>query len=293
MGKTVGVNYLNRTKLKNKIGEENNEFYTTYESIEKEMQYYLHLFKDKIIYLPCDDPKLMVGGKPVGSQFWNYFYNNFDKIGLKQLIATYYDKNNTAKIYSYENGKLEVEDLGFNGDFLDDRLSAVIEHSDVVITNPPYSPFRAYVKKLLDMNKDFILVGPVTAVSYKIVMGQIALDKIKIGNSRNDKFTSPNGEKLATGSFWYTTLNFKRIINYRQYKCKYDPKYYPKYDNYDAINIDKSSEIPNDYYGFMGVPQSFIHRYDFNKFKICKCIKPKLNGKDLYNRLIIKRIVED
>lgn len=280
------------------------EFYTQLPTIEKELYHYRHHFKDKIVFLNCDDPEY--------SNFWKYFSLNFDFFGLKRLISTHYNENEPSyKIEKYEeNGRVltATTPLVGNGDFRSEESIDLLKMSDIIVTNPPFSLFREYVAQLFEHDKKFIIMGNNNAITYKEIFPLIKENKMWLGNNSNFncefevgegyRYTrEENGKKFGRvkSISWFTNLEIKKrheeLLLYREY----DPKKYPKYTNCDAINVDKVSDIPKDYNGLMGVPITFLGCYNPEQFEIIKFRKGD-DGKDLmledkqpYFRILIKR----
>ncbi len=257
----------------------NDEFYTQLTDIEKELKNYKEHFKDKIVFCNCDDPEY--------SNFWKYFSLNFDHLQLKKLIATHYETDKASyklEMYRDEAGvHTEIKTLKQNGDFRSPECIELLRGSDIVVTNPPFSLFREYVAQLMEYDKKFLIIGNMNAITYKEIFPLLKDNRIWLGiNNGSHEFEVPDsyakgtiridadGQKYAKlGNIaWYTNLdNRKRhedIILYRQY----NEDAYPKYDNYDAINVNKTSDIPRDYDGVMGVPISFLDRYNPEQFEI-------------------------
>ena len=283
--------------------EKNDEFYTQFEDIEKELIYYKKQFKDKVIYCNCDNPH--------ESNFFKYFIENFNDLGIKKLIATNYksqyipvaykaeivEVKNTDKVF--ENPKNKLTTLKGDGDFRSDECIELLKVADIVVTNPPFSLFREYVAQLMEYKKKFLIIGNKNALTYKEIFPLIKENKIWIGFNSPNEFIRPNGtitKNVAGLTRWFTNLEVsKRHENLTLYK-KYNPEEYPKYDNYDAIEVSKVAEIPYDYEGAMGVPITFIDKYNPEQFEIIKFRKGNdnkdlsVNGKCPYFRIIIRRI---
>ena len=275
------------------------EFYTQLTDIEKELRFYKKFFKNKSVYCNCDDPKK--------SNFFQYFSLNFEYLGLKKLITTCY-KNQNVDLFStnkFEQGayleylgdlnqnnipddhEISKTHLKGDGDFRSEECINLLKNSDVVVTNPPFSLFREYIDQLIMFNKKFLIIGNVNAITYKEVFKLFQENKIWMGasiKSGDREFGVPNDYPLnAAGSRvdengnkfirvkgvrWFTNIDFKeRYEDIVLYK-KYSQEEYPKYDNYDAINIDKTKDIPKDYKGVMGVPITFIDKYNPDQFEI-------------------------
>ena len=287
----------------------NDEFYTRYDDIEAEVMNYKEAFRDKIVYLPCDD------NNKKKSEFWSFFVNNFEAFGLKKLIATHYDENGKAyKIwidgdttgdhYIDDSDALQ-EDLEGNGDFRSPECINILDECDIVCTNPPFSLFREFVDLLLTHKKQFLIIGNQNAFSYKEIFHDIQLNLIWTGNNMVKKFYQPDGSTKEFGNVcWFTNLpTTKHSVEELIFTKKYadNPQDYPKYDSCDAINVSKVAYIPGDYYGVMGVPITFLDKYNPNQFTILglddpnleypewRGRGPELNGKTIYRRVMIKR----
>lgn len=307
----------------------NDEFYTQLSDIEKEMRYYKDFFKGKVVYCNCDDAR--------ESNFFKYFSMNFEHLGLKKLISTGYktdgkgviliyegDKNNNRKV---DDEEIVVTELNGNGDFRSEECIEYLKQADVVVTNPPFSLFREYVKQLMDYNKKFIIIGNQNAITYKEIFPYIKNNQLWLGNSIHSgdrKFYVPDNYALnaatcgidndgkrfikVKGVRWFTNIETKERFETLDLYKKYNPIDYPKYDNYDAINVDKTCDIPADYDGVMGVPITFLDKYCPTQFEIIDinphffCMieqglpKPKqltlknVGKKDPYARILIKKL---
>ena len=288
----VNKTNLNRN-LHNAKNAKKDEFYTQLSDIENELRHYQKHFKGKVVYCNCDDPKI--------SGFFHYFSHNFEKLGLKKLITTCY-KNQQMDLFSkndceqsiyleYEGDKngnrvpdpeeIGVKYLKGDGDFRSDECIELLKQADIVVTNPPFSLFREYVAQLIEFDKNFLIIGSMNAITYKEIFKLIKEDKIWLGFNNTQKwFQVPdndkrytkieNGTKLISmgNTGWYTNLDHsKRHEDLRLYES-YNPEKYPKYDNYNAINVDKVKEIPKDYKGFMGVPITFLDKYNPEQFDV-------------------------
>jgi hypothetical protein len=200
----------------------------------------------------------------------------------------------------------DVEDIGIkcfkgDGDFRNKESIELLKQADIVITNPPFSLFREYVTQLIEYDKKFIIIGNVNAISYKEIFKLIKENKLWLGYNCTRHFKKPDGSMYETArTFWYTNLDIaKRHEDLSLYR-KYNPEDYPKYDNYDAINVDKFTDIPMDYEGIMGVPITFLDKYNPEQFEIIGCLisaankdyyqmgTPRINGKKTYARVLIK-----
>lgn len=289
----------------------NDEFYTQLIDIEKELKNYKEHFKNKVIFCNCDDPEY--------SNFWKYFSLNLEHLELKKLIATHYKTEEISyalEMYIDDIGiHTEIKPLKQNGDFRSSESIELLQEADIVITNPPFSLFREYIAQLIKYNKKFLIIGNMNAITYKEIFPLLKDGKMWLGIHNGayefkvpDSYDKDNiriasdGKKYAKlGNIaWYTNLdNSKRhedIILYRQYK----EKDYPKYDQYDAINISRVAEIPCDYDGVMGVPISFLNKYNPEQFEILNLDRyvsdnPNygrrftINGKETYARILIRK----
>ena len=288
---------MSNTNLKTAKKSKNDEFYTLMEDIEKELRYYTESFKGKVVYCNCDDYQQ--------SNFYKYFYYNFHYLKLKKLITTGY-KSDDNGLYAIYDGEIETNGkLNGDGDFRSEECIEYLKQADVVVTNPPFSLFRQYVKQLMDYNKKFIIIGNKNALTYKEVFSFIKENKLWLGISSPNDFIQPSyavKKSMAGLTRWFTNIeNKKRTQPIDLYK-KYSFEEYPKYENFDAINVDKVADIPMDYDGIMGVPITFLDRYCPTQFEIigiansaryignfpCLTI---INGKRIYNRILIKKYV--
>lgn len=275
MAKNRGSNLHSAKRAKN------DEFYTRLSDIENELKHYKHHFKDKVVYCNCDDPKV--------SNFFKYFALNFKHLGLKKLITSCYRNtdpdvrtkgvSDKAVWLEYTGGDYNtIEEIRDNtvihefegdGDFRSDESIELLKESDIVVTNGPFSLYREYVQQLMDYNKDFLIIGNNNSISYREIFPLIRDDVMWMGVSpRGMDFVLPDGSFKNVNANWFTTLDHaKRHEGLILFK-RYNPKDYPKYDNYDAININKTKDIPVDYEGLMGVPITFLDKYDPEQFEI-------------------------
>lgn len=256
----------------------NDEYYTQLKDIENELRHYKHHFAGKTVYCNCDDPKV--------SNFFTYFSLNFEHLGLKKLITSCYrntDGEQRTKGLSekavwleYEGGDVntiwldtvEHEFVG-DGDFRSVESIALLSEADIVVTNPPFSLFREYVAQLFKYDKLFLILGNINALTYKESFALVKENKMWLGNNTTRYFVRPDGEVFETArTFWYTNLDIaKRHEDLILYKT-YNADEYPAYENYEGINVDKAIDIPIDYAGVMGVPITFIDKYNPDQFEI-------------------------
>lgn len=308
--------FINAAKAKK------DEFYTQLTDIEKEMCHYKNEFKDKVIFLNCDDPDY--------SNFWKYFHLNFYALEIKKLISTHYEIEKQS--YKLEiiasdiekNGQLTIPqyvktDLKQNGDFRSPECIEILKEADLIITNPPFSLFREYIAQLFEYNKKFIIIGNQNALTYKEIFPLVRDNKMWYGisiHSHGRDFRVPDDYPLKAyeyrtddkgnkyinikGVRWFTNIDYKErhedLILYKEYS----EDEYKKYDDYDAIEVSKTAEIPLNYYGKMGVPISFMDKYNPDQFEILGLDRYvednphygrrfKINGKETYARIIIRR----
>ena len=286
----------------------NDEFYTRYEDIESEVMKYRKQFRGKVVYLPCDDPA------EKKSEFWSFFVNNFDAFGLKKLIATHYDENGRAyKIWIdgdttgdgyIDDGDALQEDLIGNGDFRSPECIEILDECDIVCTNPPFSLFREFVNLLVTHNKQFLIIGNQNAFTYKEIFHLIHTDIIWTGYNMVKKFFQPDGSIKEFGNVcWFTNMmtnkRSEEIILTKKYAD--NPDAYPQYDSCEAIDVSRVANIPSDYYGVMGVPITFLDKYNPDQFEILglddpdlvypnwRGRGPDLNGKTIYRRVMVRR----
>lgn len=301
------------------------EFYTQLCDIERELQYYQDSFADKVVYCNCDDPRT--------SNFFRYFATNFHKLGLKKLIASCYveDTYDLFNIQDSEKGfyceyngesgiqfnpsDVEIEYFRGNGDFRSQECIELLKQSDIVVTNPPFSLFREFVAQIVKYEKQFLIIGNVNAITYKEIFDLIQKDKVWLGVNLGRGISgfivpvhydlygtevSVNSEGqtiIATNNcLWLTNLELKQRNEELDLSKEYagNENDYPKYDNCDGINVNKTQDIPRDYDGLMGVPITFLHKYNPAQFEIVKFRKGddgkdlSVNGKCPYFRILIK-----
>ena len=287
----------NNTNLIIAKSAKNDEFYTRFEDIEKELKYYKDFFKDKVVYCNCD----RVDGEN-RSNFFVYFTKYFKEFGLKRLICTSYNKGGKGRLCIYDgNTNLnDIIDMDGDGDFRSEECVKWLEKCDVVVTNPPFSLFRDFVAQLVKYDKKFLIIGNITAIAYKEIFHFFKEKKLWLSVSIKSgyrKFYVSDNYPLNSsvcgidenkkhficvkGVRWFTNIDHNKNNSPLELYKKYNPKDYPKYDNYDAINVDKTKDIPCDYDGVMGVPISFLDKYCPTQFEIVKFRKGD-DDKDLY-----------
>jgi len=358
------------SNLTNAKRAKNDEFYTQYNDIQKEIQAYLDydpdVFRNKIVYCNCDDP--------FESNFFRYFVLKFKKLGLKRLITTSYkpspiantqlslfgdDKTLTPakgrpKITANKfiinevcdidgDGEFNLKDIAEklkankhnewtplkeNGDFRSPECVELLKQSDIVVTNPPFSLFREYVKQLFDYKKKFVIIGSMNAITYKEIFPLIKENKIWLGNgfnAGNAYFYTPDAREYASGVLddktglvkfrnchWFTNLDHGRrhetlplmtMADNKKFnkQIQKNENSYKKYDNYDAIEVPYTNAIPSDYNSVMGVPISFLDKYNPEQFELLGSNRgvdqdpngvygrgSYLDGKETFKRIFIK-----
>lgn len=279
----------------------NDEFYTQLTDVEKELIHYKQHFKDKIVLCNCDDP--------TWSAFWKYFHLNFSALGLKKLISTYYDETKPTYKMEYKGGDDNNIEVGIktplegNGDFRNQECLDLLDEADIVITNPPFSLFREYMTVLMEHKKKFLIIGSLNAVKYSECFPYIMNNKMWLGNNNVHDFMQPDGTIKKFGNInWYTNLDFAKRHEKMILWKEYNDTEYQKYDTYDAIEVSKVTNIPIDYNGIMGVPVSFISKYNPDQFEIVgefnhgsdnefDLAKPVVNEKELFPRIAIRKKV--
>ena len=278
----------------------NDEFYTQLTDVSKELMHYKQHFKDKTVFCNCDDPTL--------SAFWKYFHLNFSALGLKKLISTHYDKTQPTYKMEYTGGNDNDIEVGVktslegNGDFRNQECLDILDEADIVVTNPPFSLFREYVAVLMEHEKKFLIIGSLNAIKYSECFPFIMNNQMWLGNNNIHNFMQPDGTVKKFGNInWYTNLDFAKRHEKIILRKEYNDKEYPKYETYDAIEVSKVTNIPVNYNGIMGVPISFMSKYNPEQFEIVgefnhgsdnifDLAKPIINGKELYPRIAIRRI---
>lgn len=310
------------------------EFYTQLADIENELKHYKDHFRGKTVFCNCDDPRV--------SNFFHYFSHRFESLGLKKLITTCYKSQDMNLFSTHENEKAvmleyngdkngdktpNAEEIGIielqgDGDFRSAESIELLKQADIVVTNPPFSLFREYVAQLMEYDKKFIIVGHQNAITYKEIFPLIKENKMWLGNGFKGgaaHFINEHYENYATatdkkegmirvsGVTWFTNLEINKRHEELDLFKTYTPVEYPKYDNYDAIEVSKTKEIPCDFSGVMGVPITFMDKYNPDQFEIIgatesegkgfsnglwdessKVAQPVVDGKRVYKRIFIK-----
>lgn len=277
----------------------NDEFYTQYQDIEKEILQY-DLCGKKVL-CNCNDG--------LTSEFLNYFVNNFDCLELDELVCLTYNKDGKAyKYIKHPKVDLMVEPLIGSGAFDSQEGQDALAACDIVITNPPFSQFREFVNLILSYKKDFLIIGSKNAITYKEFFPLLMSGKVHIGNFNVSTFKQPDGTEKRFGNIgWFTTLPVVKTAQPIPLTATYDPTNYPTYDNFRAIEVSRTANIPKNYDGVMGVPISFLDKFCPTQFKIVGwsrhndegmdggywtggCADATINGKQVYRRILIQKI---
>ncbi|CAN5262800.1 adenine-specific methyltransferase EcoRI family protein [soil metagenome] len=297
----AGGDKINLTAAKSARAD---EFYTQLPDIERELKHYRKHFTGKTVFLNCDDPRV--------SNFFHYFSYNFEQLGLKKLIAACY-KSQDIDLFSTGDseqaiwleyngdkngsGVPELGEIGVNyfrgdGDFRSAESVELLKQADIVVTNPPFSLFREYVAQLIEHEKKFLVIGPWNAITYKEIFPLIESNKLWLGHgfqAGNAYFATPHPTDYAKGVFnaetglvkfrnvnWFTNLDLSKRHEELVLFKSYDPTEYPSYDNYDGIEVAKTVDIPSNFDGVMGVPITFLDRYNPDQFEIVGIAKAPL-----------------
>ena len=285
----------NNNNLTSAKKAKNDEFYTQYADIQAEVNAYLDfnpdLFRDKVVLCPCDDPEW--------SNFTKFFAQNFQRFGLKKFISTSYSKTpgQLGKIFWIDrdvtgDGKIDINDLQWDwllgdGDFRSLEVTRIRDQVDFIITNPPFSLFREFMDWIWKgPGLQFLVIGNMNAITYKEIFPKIKDNKVWIGAGgfKSMEYIKPDGSKQKMGNTcWFTNIDHGRrhqplqlmtaaenlrLSKHDAIKGKTFEEAYPKYDNYDAIEVSYTDAIPKDYDGVMGVPISFLDKYCPEQFEI-------------------------
>ncbi len=319
------------------------EFYTQLSDIENELKHYRSHFRDKVVYCNCDDPRVSNFFRYFSLNFERLGLNKLITTCYKNQQMDLFSQNDSEKAIYLEydgtrnaDGVPSVEDIGSHhlegdGDFRSAECIELLKAADIVVTNPPFSLFREYVAQLVEYDKKFIIIGNKNAITYKEIFPLIKDGKLWVGNTSMSKdllFDVPkeyaqelvatkkegSSYKIVDGvvkgrsqSIWLTNLDYRQRHEELILFKRYSPEEYPQYDNYDAIEVSKTKEIPYDYDGAMGVPISFLDKHNPEQFEILSAndirkndsvpfkthglIKDKdgtIDGKPKYVRIVIR-----
>lgn len=308
--------------------DKNDEFFTQTTDILNEIQYYRETLKGKVVFCNCNDG--------LNSGFVQYFMQGYDICKLKGFHAIEYEENGNGTLYSFtgdvnhECNMIMPEDfkatqLQGDGGYRTKESLAILDKADVIITNPPFSLFRDYVSLLVEKGKKFLIIGNQNALTYKEIFTLLMENKVWTGYSTNKavEFRVPDDYPLRSstgridgdgvkylkvpGINWYTNLPVRKREEPLELWRKYTPEEYPKYDNYDAINVNSVADIPVDYAGVMGVPITYLNVHCPAQFEILGCTdrggdgriddlklpsishaSPVIGSRQLYTRILIR-----
>lgn len=295
----------------------NDEFYTRYEDIEKELMEYKkprNQWRGKKIFCNCNDG--------LESNFVKFFIDNFEVLGIESLTAINYVEGGKATKYVVdgdrnEDGFIDMSDvvtaeLSGDGSFMSNESVEELKKCDIVVTNPPFSVFRDFVAVVRQYGKDFCVIGSKNAITYKEFFPLLKSGEVHVGNTNVQNFIQPDNSIKKFGNIgWFTTLRTRKSLEPLPLTATYYTdtnrrEEYPKYDNYDAIEVGKVVDIPKDYFGVMGVPITFLDKWCPEQFEVLGwsrhndlgmdggywtggCADATINGKQVYRRILIKR----
>ena len=316
--------------------QKRDEFYTQLPDIERELRHYAKHFEGKVVYCNCDDPSVsqffhyfaynfeaLKLKKLITTCYKNQERDLFSRHDCEQAIyLEYTGDRNQNKVPDPE--EIGVCSLKGDGDFRSDECIELLKLADIVVTNPPFSLFREYVAQLMEHKKQFVIIGNKNAITYKEIFSLIKDNKMWVGNTSMSKdmlfdvsedfaealiATKKEGSgyrvvdglvKARAQAIWFTNLDIEKRNSALILTQSYDPSVYPKYDNYDAIEVSQTKNIPKDYAGVMGVQITFLDKYKPDQFEILGMDRPlvkellgkvsrfHLNGKEVFARIIIR-----
>ena len=294
--------------------DKNDEFYTQLCDVEAELRHHRDELKGKRVLCPFDDPDK--------SAFSQHLGRLFDVYDLRELVTTCYRSTDLVEFSEGREAhgaltrrirgkKQTARNLRGDGDFFSEEVQELLKACDVVISNPPFSLFNDIVKAVLREGKKFLFIGRNTKMATNLIFPLWAKGEVGYGPSSPssgglhfkigrdfDAHTvktkeTAKGDRIASvsGTRWITNLSARRVVDSPIYHHEYSPEKYPKYDNCDAIEVSKFRHIPADYKGAMGVPFSIFDYFEPDKFEVVgdTIVRPKLNGKSLFQRVLIRR----
>ncbi len=312
--------------------QKRDEFYTQLSDIERELRHYTPHFRNKVVYCNCDDPRVsnffryfslkfrVLGLKRlVTTCYRNRTPDLFSQHDAESAICLDYRGTVNADGIP-EPDETNIVSLRGDGDFRSQECIDILKQADIVVTNPPFSLFREYISQLVEHDKRFLVIGSMNAITYKEIFPLIRDKRLWLGRGpagRDMLFDVPEGyarelvETKKEGSAyrlvdgvvkgrlgnaaWFTNLDHtkrhERLILYKEY----NEAEYPHYDNYDAINVNKTAHIPKDYDGMMGVPITFLDKHNPDQFDIIRFRKGNdgkdltVNGRPTYFRIIRRK----
>lgn len=313
----------NHSLLQKAKTNKKDEFYTQLIDIESELEYYSHQFRGKVVYCNCDDVRY--------SNFFRYFVSNFSRLGLRKVICSCYMKNEYDSLDSsfkpgfyYEYTGVENKEPGFkdvtffkgDGDFRGEESISLLKQADIVVTNPPFSLFREYVDQLVAFDKSFLIIGNINILTYKNIFSLIKDNKAWLGVNLGrgiSGFIVPTdyelyglevrindeGQRIVSTNncLWFTNLDNQQRHEFIPLDKKYrgHENEYPFFDNFNGINVNRTKDIPMDFDGVIGVPITFLHKFNPDQFEIVKYRKGDdgkdltINGKPTYFRILVKQ----
>ena len=238
----------------------NDEFYTFYADVEAEVSNYADALRGKRVHLCCDDPEF--------SQFWAFFSANFDALGLAEVITSHYTRQGRSYSLRKTAAGTERTELQGNGDFASEEVRELMRQADVVCTNPPFSLYREFMHQLHELGRDFLVVGPMIAIGYKVTQRDFIEGRLHTGYTQIGAFATDAAftETKAVRGLWFTTLPKERRKTY-QVRTKYTPERHLQLKPYDAIVVNRSADVPYDYDGIMAVPVSFMTFRDTSRLQ--------------------------
>lgn len=286
--------------------KKDDEFYTRIRDISAEIKDhkdYLKCFRGKSVLCNCND---------LDSSFFKFFFLNFREMGLKELKAIGYSADgNKACMRIYDGGNAYEIQLNGNGDFRSYECQEYMDQADIICTNPPFSLFREYLLMLADSGKQFAIIGNINACTTAKIFPLFQNGKVDFGHTTVKTFDTLDGEQKSFGNIgWYTNIKLKKKLRElpKDKSFLWNEKLYPKYDNYDAIDVSEVRNIPYDYDGQMGVPITILYSYDLSKYEIVgSCLRLAgpikapdgrmksaggrfyINGKRVYDRIVIQK----
>ncbi len=313
------------------------EFYTQLSDIENELKHYKQHFRNKVVYCNCDDPRVSNFFHYFSYSFQHLGLKKLVTTCYKNQQADLFSKHDQDRAIMLEYDGLRdgdtvpnAEDIGItrlegDGDFRSEECMALLKQADIVVTNPPFSLFREYVAQLVEHDKKFILIGNKNAITYKEIFPLIKDNRMWLGINpagQDMLFDVPpdyaaklvetkkegSAYRVVDGiikgrlgnAAWFTNLDHNKRHEERILSHRYTPEVYPKYDNYDAINVDETRKIPGDFDGVMGVPITFLDKYNPDQFEIVGMDRPlvteltgkqsrfRISGKEIYARIVIR-----
>ena len=277
----INKKYETKNETLNKAKErKNDEFYTQYSDIAKELEHYdKDKFKNKAIYLPCDRPQ---------SNFVAYFKEHYEEYKYKELVYTYISREENEEVFAYRfDGKKETKTkLKGNGAFQSDECIEIMKRADWVITNPPFSILQKFIRQLKELNKQFLICIPTIALGTDFISKKIINKEYYVGYENLKYFLNENGALADVNVLWLTTEKVKKVK-----KIKYE---LIKYDNYNAYDLGRLEYLEDilekNKKGFYGVPITILNSYLLYSSNIrpMYLIRPKKKGKVVYTRLLIE-----